>query len=358
MFTRNTTDASQPARQRQSRAGRPPRHRAPRQPAALAKRPMHDRGRRRHDRGDPARTRAANWRASPRRSLRSPAPPTSPASARRWTDRRACAPQRCAAGGGRAQLVPHRPVDLSATGIDYLACSGHKLYAPYGGGALIGRRDWLDAAPPHQLGGGAVVERRARRRSSGNWVPRAMRAALPTSSAPCRWARRSRLLTNSDLTRSPNTRGSCMRSLLEGLGGLGISAAADLARAPRPRGRRQLQRPWLPRRPGRRIPLGRARHRCARREVLRAPTAAAFRPGRHRRRARQHRPRHQQRRRRRDPERRSAGWSGTDRSGTTRRSTATSRQSGSTAGGRPFLRRHRLLITNFLWRALHNAVSV
>lgn len=56
-----------------------------------------------------------------------------------------------------AQLVPHRPVDLAATGIDYLACSGHKLYAPYGGGALIGRRDWLEDARPHQLGGGAVV---------------------------------------------------------------------------------------------------------------------------------------------------------------------------------------------------------
>jgi selenocysteine lyase/cysteine desulfurase len=56
-----------------------------------------------------------------------------------------------------AQLAPHRPIDLAATGIDYLACSGHKLYAPYGGGALIGRRDWLDVAPPHQPGGGAVL---------------------------------------------------------------------------------------------------------------------------------------------------------------------------------------------------------
>ena len=56
-----------------------------------------------------------------------------------------------------AQLAPHRPVDLAAAGIDYFACSGHKLYAPYGAGALIGRRDWLDAAEPHQRGGGAVV---------------------------------------------------------------------------------------------------------------------------------------------------------------------------------------------------------
>lgn len=56
-----------------------------------------------------------------------------------------------------AQLAPHRAVDLASTGIDYFACSGHKLYAPYGGGALVGRRDWLDAAAPHQPGGGAVV---------------------------------------------------------------------------------------------------------------------------------------------------------------------------------------------------------
>lgn len=57
-----------------------------------------------------------------------------------------------------AQLAPHRPIDLAASNVDYLGCSGHKLYAPYGAGALIGRRDWLDDANPHQLGGGAVVD--------------------------------------------------------------------------------------------------------------------------------------------------------------------------------------------------------
>jgi len=55
-----------------------------------------------------------------------------------------------------AQLAPHRRIDLTATGVDYLALSGHKLYAPYGAGALIGRRDWLDAGQPHLAGGGAV----------------------------------------------------------------------------------------------------------------------------------------------------------------------------------------------------------
>ncbi|SFL86498.1 aminotransferase class V-fold PLP-dependent enzyme [Geodermatophilus ruber] len=55
-----------------------------------------------------------------------------------------------------AQLVPHRRFSLAATGADYVALSGHKLYAPYGVGALVGRRDWLDAAPPYLAGGGAV----------------------------------------------------------------------------------------------------------------------------------------------------------------------------------------------------------
>ncbi|MEV4419888.1 aminotransferase class V-fold PLP-dependent enzyme [Patulibacter sp. NPDC049589] len=57
-----------------------------------------------------------------------------------------------------AQLAPHRAIDLAAIGADYLAFSGHKLYAPYGSGVLVGRRDWLDAAEPYLAGGGAVRE--------------------------------------------------------------------------------------------------------------------------------------------------------------------------------------------------------
>lgn len=57
-----------------------------------------------------------------------------------------------------AQLLPHRGVNLSALRVDYVAFSGHKVYAPFGAGALVGRRDWLDVAPPHLAGGGAVRE--------------------------------------------------------------------------------------------------------------------------------------------------------------------------------------------------------
>ncbi len=55
-----------------------------------------------------------------------------------------------------AQLAPHRRIDLAALDVDYLAFSGHKLYAPFGSGVLVGRRDWLDAAEPYLAGGGAV----------------------------------------------------------------------------------------------------------------------------------------------------------------------------------------------------------
>ncbi|MET7421394.1 aminotransferase class V-fold PLP-dependent enzyme [Dactylosporangium sp. NPDC005555] len=54
-----------------------------------------------------------------------------------------------------AQLAPHAPVDLTALGADYVAFSGHKVYAPFGAGVLAGRADWLDAAEPYLAGGGA-----------------------------------------------------------------------------------------------------------------------------------------------------------------------------------------------------------
>ncbi|WP_395107744.1 aminotransferase class V-fold PLP-dependent enzyme [Actinomadura sp. SCN-SB] len=56
-----------------------------------------------------------------------------------------------------AQLLAHRPLDMSALGLDYVAFSGHKLYAPFGAGVLAGRADWLKAAAPYLKGGGATA---------------------------------------------------------------------------------------------------------------------------------------------------------------------------------------------------------
>ncbi len=57
-----------------------------------------------------------------------------------------------------AQLAPHRRFSIAELGADYVALSGHKLYAPFGAGALVGRRDWLDESAPYLAGGGAVRE--------------------------------------------------------------------------------------------------------------------------------------------------------------------------------------------------------
>ncbi len=52
-----------------------------------------------------------------------------------------------------AQLAPHRPLPASA---DFVAFSGHKLYAPFGSGALIGPRSLFESGDPFLAGGGAV----------------------------------------------------------------------------------------------------------------------------------------------------------------------------------------------------------
>ncbi|MFB7274439.1 aminotransferase class V-fold PLP-dependent enzyme [Streptomyces sp. NPDC056244] len=62
-----------------------------------------------------------------------------------------------------AQLAPHHRVDIAALDVDWVAFSGHKLYAPFGSGVLAGRADWLRDAEPYLAGGGAsrTVARRA-----------------------------------------------------------------------------------------------------------------------------------------------------------------------------------------------------
>ncbi|MFH9689122.1 aminotransferase class V-fold PLP-dependent enzyme [Streptomyces sp. NPDC017413] len=64
-----------------------------------------------------------------------------------------------------AQLAPHHPVDIAELDVDWVAFSGHKLYAPFGSGVLAGRADWLQVAEPYLAGGGA--SRKVARRADG-----------------------------------------------------------------------------------------------------------------------------------------------------------------------------------------------
>jgi len=52
-----------------------------------------------------------------------------------------------------AQLAPHRPLPAQA---DFIAWSGHKMYAPFGAGVLIGPRALFSDGDPFLAGGGAV----------------------------------------------------------------------------------------------------------------------------------------------------------------------------------------------------------
>jgi cysteine desulfurase / selenocysteine lyase len=59
-----------------------------------------------------------------------------------------------------AQLAAHREIGMGPLDdpahFDYVVLSAHKMYAPYGTGALIGRRDTFEAGEPDLRGGGQV----------------------------------------------------------------------------------------------------------------------------------------------------------------------------------------------------------
>ena len=59
-----------------------------------------------------------------------------------------------------AQLAPHREVDIrdlkDPEHLDYIVVSAHKMYAPFGTGALVGRRDTFEKGAPELCGGGTI----------------------------------------------------------------------------------------------------------------------------------------------------------------------------------------------------------
>jgi selenocysteine lyase/cysteine desulfurase len=59
-----------------------------------------------------------------------------------------------------AQLAPHRKINMltleDPAHLDFVTLSAHKIYAPYGTGALIGRKDVFEQGDPDMTGGGTV----------------------------------------------------------------------------------------------------------------------------------------------------------------------------------------------------------
>jgi cysteine desulfurase/selenocysteine lyase len=57
-----------------------------------------------------------------------------------------------------AQSVSHLAVDVQAIGCDFFIFSGHKIFGPTGIGAVVGRKEMLDAIPPWQGGGNMIAD--------------------------------------------------------------------------------------------------------------------------------------------------------------------------------------------------------
>ena len=77
-----------------------------------------------------------------------------------------------------AQAIAHRPIDVQALGVDFLAFSAHKAYGPTGMGVLYGKREWLDQLPPYH-GGGEMIAHVSFSGTTFNELPFKFEAGTP-----------------------------------------------------------------------------------------------------------------------------------------------------------------------------------
>jgi cysteine desulfurase/selenocysteine lyase len=77
-----------------------------------------------------------------------------------------------------SQAAPQLPVDVVASGADFLAFTGHKVVGPTGIGVLWGRGELLAQLPPF-LGGGEMIETVTMARSTYAGIPHRFEAGTP-----------------------------------------------------------------------------------------------------------------------------------------------------------------------------------
>lgn len=77
-----------------------------------------------------------------------------------------------------AQSVSHEETCVRKLGCDFLAFSGHKLFAPAGIGVLYGRAAILEKSPPF-LGGGSMIDRVSIRGTTWADIPHKFEAGTP-----------------------------------------------------------------------------------------------------------------------------------------------------------------------------------
>jgi cysteine desulfurase/selenocysteine lyase len=77
-----------------------------------------------------------------------------------------------------AQALPHKKVDVKHLDADFLAFSGHKVFAPTGIGVLYGKQKLLEAMPPY-MGGGEMIETVSFEKTTYNKLPYKFEAGTP-----------------------------------------------------------------------------------------------------------------------------------------------------------------------------------
>jgi cysteine desulfurase/selenocysteine lyase len=78
-----------------------------------------------------------------------------------------------------AQGVSQMPTDVTTMDCDFLAFSGHKIFAPYGIGVLYGKAEHLEAMPPYQ-GGGSMISEVTWEKTTWAAVPHKFEAGTPS----------------------------------------------------------------------------------------------------------------------------------------------------------------------------------
>ncbi|MBO5244793.1 MAG: aminotransferase class V-fold PLP-dependent enzyme [Selenomonadales bacterium] len=119
-----------------------------------------------------------------------------------------------------AQLAPHMRVDMAGQSaedaIDFFAFSAHKMYAPFGCGALIGRKEILAEAHPMLVGGGVA---RLVTHTSIDWndAPYRDEAGTPNVIGVTAWTEAIQILMECGWEEMAHREMCLMRLLLQGL---------------------------------------------------------------------------------------------------------------------------------------------
>lgn len=159
-------------------------------------------------------------------------------------------------------------------GIDYLVFSGHKLYAPFGAGVLVGRGDWLDEASPHLAGGGASAEVGADGAPHWHSGPARHEAGSPNVLGAVSIADACTALAGIGFEHIGHHEHALRERPTPGWPRSGrCTPAADLRRHRQPGRHRRIRRRRLLRPHGGLLSRRPSRHRGARRPLLRTPVA-------------------------------------------------------------------------------------